>query len=361
MAAMAEARRQADAQDPRPARLLRRVARHPGRRPHARPPHPVDRRPQRHGQDHALQHHRRAEAGASSGSIAFAGREIAAARPARDRAARRRLRAAGTAGVAEPYGRRAPAARRRATAATRPGRSSASTRRFRSSPSGAQTAARSSPAASSRCWRSRGRCSAIRGSSSWTSRPRASRRSSSSSSETMLVAPRRGRRDRGAPHRAEHRRRDTQSPRTSPSWSTAASTGSCRRASLPPTATCSSGSSASAAMRDAPSGGACACRGRATRRRALPRCSSVVRGGDGARQRWPTGRRRRAIRHGRVAAQSLVAAGAELGRGVRAPGRSRRSGRAEARRRAASSRFRRPSGTAARRSWSAPSTPRAAS
>ncbi len=109
------------------------------------------------------------------------------ARAARDRpaSASATCRRAGASG--EPHRRRASAARGRARGAMPPGRSSASTRRFRGWPSGAAMAARSSPAASSRCWRSRGRCSAIPSCWSWTSRPRAWRRSSSSRSSAMLV------------------------------------------------------------------------------------------------------------------------------------------------------------------------------
>ena len=62
-------------------------------------------------------------------------------------------------------------------AARRAGRSSASTRPSRGWPSGATTAAASSPAASSRCWRSLARSAEqSRACSSWTSRPRGSRR-----------------------------------------------------------------------------------------------------------------------------------------------------------------------------------------
>ena len=48
--------------DRRPAGLLRREPRHPGRVADARTRRAVGRRPQRHGQDDALQHHHRAEA-----------------------------------------------------------------------------------------------------------------------------------------------------------------------------------------------------------------------------------------------------------------------------------------------------------
>ena len=109
-------------------------------------------------------------------------------------------------------------------------------------------AARSCRAASSRCWRSRARCSAIRSCWSWTSRPRAWRRSSSTRSSSMLVDARR----RKARWRSWSSSRTSASrprcPTRSRSWSTAASTGSWTPRRSPPTANCSSACSASAAM-----------------------------------------------------------------------------------------------------------------
>ena len=90
---------------------------------------------------------------ASSGSIRMRGEELLGLPPAQDRAPRRRLRAAGAAALALAHRRRAPAHDRGAAAAA-PGRSSASTTPSRAWPNGEATAARSSPAASSRCWRS---------------------------------------------------------------------------------------------------------------------------------------------------------------------------------------------------------------
>ena len=103
----------------------------------------------------------------------------------RDHGEGRRLRAAGTAGVALAVGRRAPAP---GSAPRAHGRSSASTRRSRASPSARATAAPSCRAASSRCSRSRARCSSTRSCWSWTSPPRAWRRSSCSRSSAMLKA-----------------------------------------------------------------------------------------------------------------------------------------------------------------------------
>ena len=107
-------------------------ARDPGRRPHARRAHPGDRRPQRHGQVDALQHDRRAEAGAQRLDPLFRPRHLAA-RSAPDRAPRRRLRAAGPARLAQPFGRRAPAPRG-PRGAMRHGPSTASTTRSRRLP-----------------------------------------------------------------------------------------------------------------------------------------------------------------------------------------------------------------------------------
>ena len=88
-----------------------------------------------------------------------------------------------------------------------PGPSSASTRPFRGWPSGATMAARSCPAASSRCWRSRGRCS---------SDPKLLVMDEPTEGlAPVIVEPgrahaghaRRRRRDGDPGHRAEHRRR----------------------------------------------------------------------------------------------------------------------------------------------------------
>ena len=136
----------------------------------------LGRRPQRHGQDDALQHDRRADARAL-------GRDPV--RRAATYPVWSRMRSCAPASAscrrAAGFGRACPSTRRCASAsapapAAIPGPSSASIRPSRASPSGAATAAASFRAASSRCWRSRGRCSAIRGFWSWTSRPRVSRR-----------------------------------------------------------------------------------------------------------------------------------------------------------------------------------------
>ena len=74
---------------------------------------------------------------ARSGSIRIRRPRDIAARAARDPPARRRLRAAGPARLAEPVGRRASAPCRHRRRRMRRGRSSASTRPSRGSPSGA--------------------------------------------------------------------------------------------------------------------------------------------------------------------------------------------------------------------------------
>ena len=157
------------------AGLLRRVARAAGRVADARARRAVRRRPQRHGQDDALQHDRRPDRGAL--------RRDPLRRPRDLGAEPHEIVRAGVGYV--PQGRRLwPSLsvdetlrlRRAPAPAAMPGRSNASIRRFRAWRSGATMAAASSRAASSRCWRSRARCSAIRGCWSWTSRPRASRR-----------------------------------------------------------------------------------------------------------------------------------------------------------------------------------------
>ena len=117
-----------------------------------------DRRPQRHGQDDALQRDHRAGAGAAAACGSAASRS-SACRPTRSRAARHRLRAAGPARLALAQRRRDAAPGGAATGA----RSSASTRCSRAWPSARPMAARSSPAASSRCSRSAARCCSSRG------------------------------------------------------------------------------------------------------------------------------------------------------------------------------------------------------
>ena len=155
-------------------RLLRPQPCAARRRSDARARRAVARRPQRHGQDDAVQGDRRDCVPAASGSIRFMGEELIGRTPAE-------IARLGLGYV--PQGRRLwpsltvdehlrlpPAGGRR------DGRSRASTTHFRGWPSGATTAATSSPAASSRCWRSRARCCSIRSFWSWTSRPRALRR-----------------------------------------------------------------------------------------------------------------------------------------------------------------------------------------
>ena len=93
-------------------RLLRPRARaagglaHPGSRRARR------RRPQRHGQDDAVQRHHRAWCAASRQHPAHAARSCSACRPIAITELRRRLRAAGPPRLAVAHRRRAPAARR---------------------------------------------------------------------------------------------------------------------------------------------------------------------------------------------------------------------------------------------------------
>ena len=236
-AAMAESAA-ADPPDPRPAGLLWRVARHPGRRAHGRAPRPVARRPQRHGQDDALQHHRRPQAGAQRLDPPRRRRDRRA-RAARHRPPRHRLRAARPAGLAQPHGRRAPPRR-----GARRGRCGVDGRADLRDVSAARRAAGQSRRAAFRRRAAdardrRGRFSATRASWSWTSRPRAWRRSSSTSWS---------RRSPGSARRRTWRSfsssRTSASPRrlrrASRSWSTAASIASWQRPSSPATATCSS-------------------------------------------------------------------------------------------------------------------------
>ena len=118
------------------------------------------------------------------------------------------------------------------------GRSIGSTRRSRAWPSANRMAAGSCPAASSRCWRSRGRCSPTRGSLSWTSRRRDLRPSSSPRSRRCSSSwVRRATWTSSSSSRTSAW--PARSPKTSRSWSTAASTASWQRASWQATASCS--------------------------------------------------------------------------------------------------------------------------
>ena len=144
-------------------RLLRDGARPAGRELHdGRRAGRAD-RPQRHGQDDALQGDRRPARGDGPlvGSVRLDGRR--AARPAvvQDRQGRRRLRAAGPAAVHVADRRRAPA-RSSARRARRTGRPIASTSCSRASPSARTSPARRCRAASRRCSRSAARCSPTR-------------------------------------------------------------------------------------------------------------------------------------------------------------------------------------------------------
>ena len=96
-----------------------------------------------------------------SGTIRFEGRDLVGLEPHTIARAGVGYVPARAAPVAESFGRRDIAAQRPGAGAT--GRSNGSIRSFRAWPSGARTAAASCRAANSRCWRSRGRCSAIRG------------------------------------------------------------------------------------------------------------------------------------------------------------------------------------------------------
>ncbi len=115
---------------------------------------------------------------ASGGSVRVRGEDITRLSPARIAQARRRLCAAGPTAVALAQRRRAFAPGRRHAARRLDDRSHLRNV-SRALPNARTMAAASSPAASSRCWRSPARFSPIRSCSSWTSRPRGSRRSSS--------------------------------------------------------------------------------------------------------------------------------------------------------------------------------------
>ena len=92
-------------------------------------------RPQRHGQDDALQHDHRPEARPLRLDPRRRPRDVDAG-AARDPPSRRRLCAAGPARLAEPHASTSICGSQPATAATRPGPSSGSTRPFRGWPSG---------------------------------------------------------------------------------------------------------------------------------------------------------------------------------------------------------------------------------
>ena len=149
------ARARADPRRRGARRLLRPRARRAGRVAHARARRDRGGRPQRHGQDDAVQRDHGTGAGVRQRAARRRGDPRAAAQ--RDHRARRRLRAAGAPRLAVALRRRAPAAR--LARQPRPlDASSASTGRSRGWPSGSATAAPSCRAASSRCWRSRARC-----------------------------------------------------------------------------------------------------------------------------------------------------------------------------------------------------------
>ena len=125
-----------------------------------------DRRPQRDGQDHALQRDHGHRAAAGRGLDPLRGQGARRRPVAQDRPARHRLRPAGASPLPVAHRRRAPADRlaergRRADGRAS-GRASASTSSSRGSPSASATAAHSSRAASSRCSRSGARWSRIR-------------------------------------------------------------------------------------------------------------------------------------------------------------------------------------------------------
>ena len=145
----------------------------------------LDHRPERHGQDHALQRDHGRAPRTRHGLDPPRGPR--ARRPAvvQDREARDRLRAAGAPPLPVALRRRAPADDPPARRLERAGRSSAPTSCSRASASAGGTAAGSFRAASSRCSRSRARSSPTRASWSWTSRPRGWRRRSSSTSARL--------------------------------------------------------------------------------------------------------------------------------------------------------------------------------
>ena len=123
-------------------------------------------RPQRHRQDHADQLDRRRDAALLGTHRARRqGHHAAARRPARAR--RHRLGAAGAQHLCVAHG---GGEHDRGGAARDRGRSTRSTRCFRGWPSGAGISATSSPAASSRCWRSAARSRSIRNCCCSTSR-----------------------------------------------------------------------------------------------------------------------------------------------------------------------------------------------
>ena len=119
-------------------------------------------RPQRHGQDDALQRDHGHRAAAARGLDPLRGHGAARQAVVQDRAGRDRLRPAGPAALPVALGRRAPADDPRGARAAGAGRPRPSTSSSRASPSGSGSARRSSPAASSRCSRSAARSSRTR-------------------------------------------------------------------------------------------------------------------------------------------------------------------------------------------------------
>ena len=118
------------------------------------------RRPQRHGQDDAMQCDHRSRSGAWQRKTC--GKRNSRAFAERDHRAWHRLRAAGPARVAFAICRRAFAPRRKERTPGSRGRSSASTRCSLDWRIAGVTAAPSSRAVSSRCWRSAARCCSTR-------------------------------------------------------------------------------------------------------------------------------------------------------------------------------------------------------